>query len=259
MRLVIFTIAHQAMPWLKKHYPVFQKLRCEWEWVIAHGPANNGGSTRWCKPQEPGFSTDGTVEYLDSIANDKRVNICGCELWESKDQQVNACLEFKRTQSPFILMEIDSDEIWTTQQIENVVHFFDKNPHVTSMQFQCSYFVGPDLMLEGEHCYGDMDYEWWRAWRYCPEGLRFFSHEPPILDRQELGYKVFKGEHPITRFDHMAYATEAQVAYKEKFYGYDGLLDGWRRLQEVKDFPVKLSDYFPQVKGELPLVVKVNQ
>ncbi len=58
----------------------------------------------------------------------------------------------------------------------------------------------------------------------------------------------------VGKFNHYAYATEAQVAYKEKFYGYKGLLEGWLRLQEQRMFPVFLRDFFPQVKDDAMVV-----
>jgi len=48
-----------------------------------------------------------------------------------------------------------------------------------------------------------------------------------------------------------------QALYKEKFYGYHGLLGQWKALQEHQDFPVPLSRFFSHVSGDLPMVVKV--
>lgn len=251
MKLVIFTIVLDGQPWIEKHLPVFSKLTIPWRWIICEGAAANNGSTKWCKPQISRLSNDGTTEYLCRLRRDPRLTIMQRPLWNSKDHMVNAVVQ--EITAPCVLMEIDADELWTTTQIENVVKYFKRYNDVTSMQFQCSYFVGKNLILKGEHCYGDMDYEWWRAWRYEP-GLRFISHEPPVLDRGTLGYKVFKHEHCIGRFDHMAYATEAQVKYKEKFYGYDGLLEGWKRLQAQETFPVPLRDFFPHVKDNAMVV-----
>ncbi len=247
MKLVAFTIVYNGMPWIQKHYDILKATNLDWEWLIAEGPSNNNGSTRWCQPQKPGFSTDGTREYIESILSDKRINHCACELWESKDVMVNACLEFMRTKGPCVLMEIDSDEIWKPGHLEMIHSGFCSDPILQAMKFACRYFVGEDLITKGEHCYGDMDYEWNRAWKFKP-GMTFKSHEPPIMD-QPVTYFIDKD---VTRkmglvFDHYAYATEAQVVYKEEFYGYKGLLEGWRRLQEQRMFPVFLRDFFPHV------------
>ena len=43
-------------------------------------------------------------------------------------------------------------------------------------------------------------------------------------------------------FNHYAYVLEEQVRYKEVRYGFKGAVEGWKRLQEAKNFPVGLYD-----------------
>jgi hypothetical protein len=258
MKLIAFTLVLDGMPWITKHLDILRATNLDWKWIIVHGAAMNNGSTQWCQPQEPRLSTDGTTEYLRSIKDD-RVLLMECDRWNSKDQMCNAAVS--EIKEHCVLMEIDSDEIWTPSQIEKIVEQFDSNScgmtpcsvhnrtgyPVDAMQFKCRYFVGEGLITKGEHCYGDMDYEWWRTWRYYP-GTKFESHEPPVIPLG-TGLKFPKSatsEMGLV-FDHYAYATEAQVAYKEKFYGYKGLLEGWKRLQEQRMFPVFLRDFFPHV------------
>lgn len=258
MKLVVFTIVLDAMPFITKHLDILKATNLDWHWIVVHGAAMNNGSTSWCQPQQPRLSIDGTTDYLESLGKfPDRISIAHGKEWASKDYMVNWALSFVK--EPCVLMEIDADEIWQPWQLEKIVQLFYDQPKLSSIMFACRYFVGKDLILQGEHCYGDNDYEWLRAWRFQP-GMRFSSHEPPVLTG-DCGKRMYKNEsiNLVGKFNHFAYATEPQVAYKEKFYGkgYEGLLDGWRRLQDVKEFPVKLSDYFPQVKGELPLVMKV--
>ena len=40
-------------------------------------------------------------------------------------------------------------------------------------------------------------------------------------------------------FDHFSYVTESQVAFKQKFYGYDNAVTHWRRLQVNTQWPVQ--------------------
>ncbi len=256
MKLGIFTLVLDGEPWIEYHLPVFKNLQHEWRWIIVHGASMNNGSTSWCARQEPRLSTDGTSEYLCSIG-DPRVRRLERTNWESKDEMINAAL-FEFSYWPTCcLMEIDADEIWRVEQLDKIVDLFEAQEHLGSIMFACDYYVGPNLVLQGEHCYGDNDYEWLRAWRYMP-GMTFRSHEPPVLISMR-GYQMGKEESKdvIGKFSHYAYATEAQVAYKERFYRYYGLLDKWKALQSNKDFPVSLSIYFDHVRGELPLVVKV--
>ncbi len=264
MKLTIFTLVLDGMPWITKHLDILKATNLDWKWIIVHGAAMNNGSTRWCQPQEPRLSTDGTTEYLHSI-QDERVTLIENIRWNSKDQQCNAAL--RQIKEPCVLMEIDSDETWKPSDIKTIHSGFCSDPILQAMKFACRYFVGEDLITKGEHCYGDMDYEWNRAWKFKP-GMRFKSHEPPILDQsiyKEFGSDVigipttYFIDKDVTRkmglvFDHYAYATEAQVAYKEKFYGYKGLLEGWRRLQEQRMFPVFLKDFFPQCRDNAMVV-----
>lgn len=251
MKLCIQTIVLDGEPFIEWHLPVFQKLKFDWKWIIIHGAAQNNGSTSWCNPQQPRLSLDGTTEYLHGI-KDKRVHLIERADWESKDEMCNAALPHY----PCVLMEIDHDEIWRSEQIDTIVETFIQHQNMGSMMFQCDYYVGPDLVLKGEHCYGDNDYEWLRAWRFKP-GMTFRSHEPPVL-LGETGYCCPKEQSTklIGKFSHYAYATEAQVKYKEKYYGYLGLTDQWRWLQANENFPVSLSRFFSHVHGEQPLVVK---
>jgi hypothetical protein len=50
-------------------------------------------------------------------------------------------------------------------------------------------------------------------------------------------------------FHHMAYVTEAQVAFKESYYGYKGAVAQWQVLQETAPgHGILLRDHFAWVK-----------
>ncbi len=215
----------------------------------------NNGSTAWCEPQEPRLSSDGTTEYLHGIF-DPRVTLIEQPSWSSKDEMANVAL--CEISEPCVLMQIDSDEIWRAEQLDGVVQLFNDLPDLSSIMFACDYYVGGDLILKGEYCYGDYDYEWLRAWRFNTR-MRFASHEPPVLTG-DCGKRIYKRESIklFGKFSHYAYATEAQVRYKEQFYGYKGIVEQWRQLQKCNDFPVSLAQFFSHVpQQELPLVMKV--
>ena len=257
MKLVAFTIVLDGEPFIERHLPVFQQLTIPWQWIVVEGAAGNTADTSWCQPQEPRLSVDGTHEYLRSVRHHQFKHIYKPR-WANKTMMCNTALE--DIDEPCVLMQIDADEIWRAQQLEMIVSLFVDDVELESIKFACRYFVGRGLMLQGEDCYGDYPYEWTRAWRFFP-GDRFISHEPSILSGIHQ-----KPQRPMTKklsrelglvFDHFPYFTEAQVAYKEKFYSYAGLLDQWRALQRNKDFPVPLSRFFSHVSGDLPSVVKI--
>lgn len=253
MKLCIFTLVLDGMPYIQYHLPVFKQLKHDWKWIVVHGAAMNNGSTAWCAPQEERLSMDGTTEYLHDIA-DPRVTLLEQPSWSSKDEMVNVALF--EVNEPCVLMEIDSDEIWRVEQLDKIAELFEIWPELGSIMFACDYYVGPNLKLQGEHCYGDNDYEWLRAWRFNP-GMHFSSHEPPMLVGENL-WRMPKEQSTqiVGRFSHYAYVNEQQVAFKQKYYQYHGLLEKWKLLQAREDFPIPLSRFFDHVKGELPLVVK---
>src|SRR5207344_3297476 len=54
-------------------------------------------------------------------------------------------------------------------------------------------------------------------------------------------------------FQHFAYATEAQVRFKESYYGYRGAVERWRALGEAvrtASGPLRLADYLPWVPDD---------
>src|SRR5262249_17513543 len=143
-----------------------------------------------------------------------------------------------------VLMQVDVDEIYHPETIDKIVSEFSVNDWLGAVQMYCRYFVGKNLVCEGRDCWSNYPYEWLRAWRFEP-GMYFETHEPPkmntilgrTMDRTESEKRGFT-------FDHLAYVTEKHVAYKEQFYGYDGLLNQWRALQRNKVWPAKLSRFF---------------
>jgi Glycosyl transferase family 2 len=249
MKLHAFTIALDGMPYLRQHLSVLEASGLDFTWHIVHGAANNSGSTKWCKRQQPRLSRDGSAEYINSLEPHPNVRLYQQQWWEGgKDEMVNAPLAEIKEQC--VLMEIDADEIWKPEQLQKIVHLFETEKYLMRMQFYCRYFVGPNLIVEGDSAYGNQDYEWYRAWLFQP-GQKFTSHEPPVLD----GFtdKVGTRGRAVTKedglvFDHMAYALEHQVAYKEHFYGYDGALANWRRLQTNQQWPVEINKFLPWAK-----------
>lgn len=240
------TIVLDGMPWIGWHLPVFNCLPMRWHWHIIEGVADPVKDTAWCKPIPPRLSQDGTKEYLDSIAHHPNISIYRKELWHGKTEMFNYALD--RIKEPGLLWQVDADELWTAEQINIVRSQFDSAPKRNCADFWCRYFVGPDIVVEripGTWTNAD-EIMWRRVWRFQP-GMRFASHEPPVLENHQ--------RNPIPRawlpvFDHYAYATEAQVAFKEQYYGYTGAVEGWRRLQSNTRWPCRLGEFLPWLKND---------
>lgn len=254
MNLNILTIVRDGFPFISRHYEQFQKLSVPWHWSIAEGTANNSGSTAWCRKIKPSVSTDGTLEYLLGIAKaDKRISLISRPWWEGgKDEMCNVALQaFTR---PGILLQVDADEMWDTQTLEKLVDFFRRRQEVGIARFYCRYFVGPDIVTVGDGCYGNQKNEWTRAWRWQP-GIEFTRHEPPELRRYlgRLAEKQTTKAAGLT-FDHAAYVTEEQVALKERFYGYAGAVEQWKKLQANTVWPTPLKQWLPWVDNRVQAV-----
>lgn len=257
MKLVIFTLVKNGMPWITLHYPELRKLTIPWEWHVVEGTALPENCTSWCNRMRPGLSDDGTTGYLDSLIFDYCIFLYRREVWHGKVEMANAPLRYLT--EPCVLLQMDSDELWKAEDLENMCDLLLGSDKPNCAYFQCRYFVGPNIVVSSKGLFGDRDYEWLRAWKWEP-GMRFQTHEPPVMvgpkplpiPKETTAYrKIF--------FDHMAYATEAQVKFKSDYYGspqnplgglYRDSVEGWRRLQKNTVWPVKLRDFLPFVNDD---------
>lgn len=258
-----FTMVLDGMPFITHHLPEFRKLPFRWHWHVAEGPsasvkcgewaAKNGGHLPY-RYLETGGSQDGTLQYLYG-QNPKEISIdkvcCRRPLvWNGKIEMIQRIM--KRIDEPCLLWEIDADEIWTAEQIITARDMFLSDPTRTAAIYRCYYFVGPNLVITSLETYGNHNGEWRRTWRYEP-GDVWKSHEPPVLIRDGKDVaeiNPFRYQHTMPNgliFQHFAYATEAQAAFKEEYYGYKGAVKAWKRLQDYQSFPCALKDFFPWV------------
>lgn len=252
--LTVFTIVLNGQPWIQRILPELIKLNILWRWRIVEGVADPVGCTSWCRPvparwHERGRSIDGTAAYLDGIRNFPGVTVLrSATPYQGKLHMIREALGAEEHD---VVVQLDADELFTATQLETIHGKLMWETAGTFMRFPCDFYVGPSKKIVTRGGYGSMPYEWIRAWRWGP-GVQFESHEPPSLNVS--GREIPPGvcESLGLRMDHRAYATQAQAEFKEDYYGYAGLTDGWRRLQKTSG-PVRLSDYFPQVRD--PAVV----
>jgi hypothetical protein len=152
--LRFFTIVLNGMPFLRYHLPMLQQLTVPWEWHIAEGLAELRHDTAWSvrkrwswrKPfrlqttgwiphhlHDGGRSIDGTSEYLDEItALDPRVKVFRTprgKFWDGKREMVRAACADINTET--ILWQVDSDELWTVNQIQKTYDMFAQTPDKT--------------------------------------------------------------------------------------------------------------------------------
>ena len=257
MKITFLTMALDAMPFITRHIEQFEKLKLDWEWRIAEGVASPSHCTKWCAPMVPRLSLDGTTGYLEALTNwDPRVKLWQREQWNGKLHMLNTmCLSIRE---PGLVWEIDADEMWTADQITYMAAMFRKNAKKNCAHFRCHYHVGKDIVITSRGGYGNNDaYEWKRVWRWYP-GMSWESHEPPrIAGFTEQPFTHKETEKAGLVFNHYAYATEAQVAFKEHYYGspnneagklYLNAVENWRKLQLNREWPItQLNEFLPWV------------
>jgi glycosyltransferase involved in cell wall biosynthesis/ADP-heptose:LPS heptosyltransferase len=266
-----FTIVLNGEPFIRHHIEVFRKLPFQWHWHIIEGVADLKHDTSWSLQfgahitgdiHKNGLSNDGTTEYLDELAAQFPENVAiyrkgNGVFWDGKLEMVNAPLINIREEC--LLYQVDADELWTVEQLCACHSMFMQRSEKTAAYYYSHYFVGENLVITTRDTYGNYSsYEWLRTWRYKP-GDRWTAHEPPRLFRQlennqwvDIG-KMDPFMHSETEqrglvFQHYAYATETQVYFKERYFGYKDAVKQWKQLQEQTAFPVFLKDYFNWVK-----------
>lgn len=260
MRILFSTIVLDGNPFLPMIYSELRKLPkdIDWTWSIMEGTALPMHCTKWCAKQEPRLSQDGTTQYLWNLAKfDPRVQHISQPGWAGKVVMVNAPLVRLAYQATdeVLLWQMDSDEVFTSQQIADCYYMFRRQPEKNAAYFWCRYFVGPDKVITTRNCFGNnSSYEWLRVWRIKP-GMLFKTHEPPVIDGLKLN--PFTHEETEARglvFDHMAYCTRAQVEFKEAYYAgpnnphaaaYKGLTERWEKFQQETEWPRSLHEMFP--------------
>jgi FkbM family methyltransferase len=263
-----FTIVLNGQPFINHHIEQLRQLPFAWHWHIIEGVAELNHDTAWSKAtgglvppdlHRNGLSIDGTTEYLNSLQEQFPKNITiyrppAGKFWDGKREMVNAPLANISKES--LLWQIDADELWTASQIIRTRALFLAQPQKTAAFFYCHYFVGSQLVITSRDTYGNhTSYEWLRVWRYQP-GDRWIAHEPPRLSRGETDvaslnpFRHAETESMGLVFQHYAYATEAQLQFKESYYGYAGALAQWCQLQQADTFPQRLASHFSWVKDD---------
>jgi glycosyl transferase family 2 len=257
--LHIITIVLDGFPFITWHYPILRQLKLDWHWHVVEGVALPVKDTSWCARLEPRLSTDGTFDYLRELSKfDSRVTHIHQPSWPGKVAMFNEAMGGIKD-GEFLLLQMDSDEIWTKRQLEKLYELLlpKKLDNRNCAYFRCRYFVGPDRVIISRHGFGNHEaYEWHRAWR-VPSGTLFDTHEPPKLSEFEAR-PYLHGDTEAMRlvFDHYAYATEAQMRFKERYYGspanpnghlYKNAAANWKRLQQAPLPILQLNEYFPWV------------
>ena len=269
-----FTIVLNGEPFIRYHETVFLGLTVPWHWHIVEGVASLKHDTAWSVAEgghiadsvhDRGRSNDGTSAYLDELAKRFPENVTIYrkpldEFWDGKREMVNAPLP--NIEEECLLWQVDSDELWTSEQINTVHRLFMQNPSRTAAYYWCLYYVGPDKIVSTRCNYTqNPKQEWLRTWRYTP-GYAWATHEPPVLaaaaertwaeaHRRCEDRPVHTGRNGAGRrhVPSPCLRDGSQLSFKELYYGYPGALAQWQRLQEHRGSG-KLRDFFGWVSDD---------
>ena len=248
--LTIFTIVLNGEPYIEQHLPTLRQLSIPWQWRIVEGVAAPTHCTSWCRQMPDRWhrdcvSIDGTHEYLRAINNTPNVRcVSRRSPWDGKVEMVKTAL---LGVTDGVVMQVDSDEVWQPWQLERVYRLMLPQAVGTAARFACRYWVGPAKVLTSTSGWARGDLEWLRAWRWG-SGVKFARHEPPLLEGFDRCVSIEDTLAEGLVFDHYAYVTQQQIAMKQDYYGYTGLVDAWHRLQATSG-PVNLQEFFPWAIG----------
>lgn len=251
------TIVLNGMPFIKEQYDIIPQIFDEWH--IIEGATLPLADTSWCRNIDNKFyteqklSVDGTTQFLDTIRDDKKIFVY--RKGDFYNGKTEMCNEIMHCMKDCILMQIDVDEIWKVETLKEIFQYCEENEGFDGMLFHCNYYVGENLYIENENCYGNYSQDWCRLWK-IKEQTGWRTHEPARIHNlvNFLNRDFTKSKDWI--FDHYSYTTQEQLEFKENFYGYTNAVKDWRRLQEVKEFPCKLRDYFSWVHDDAVVNIK---
>jgi len=248
VRLNIFTIVLDGAPWIGAQFAELCRLRHDWHWSIVEGASMAVKDTAWMGNQQGKVSHDGTNQFVQSLANHPRITVNSKPEWSGKTEMINAALTaFKKDG---ILLQMDSDEIWTADQLRRLNAIFSANPEYNTLKVRMDYMLGPNVISTSSNGYGNRSNEWVRAWRYSV-GLWMECHEPPVFNgNRGRVCERDEAESILGPILHMAWVTPQQVAYKQRIYrgGYENACEQWEALQTNTKWPVKdLKTFLPWV------------
>ena len=259
-----FTIVFNGMPFIEYHLEKFRQLPFPWHWYIIEGlaeiagdPGANGHRARGGHIPDnytSSLSTDGTTEYLDKISIFSDVTVIrNNDIWDSKLVMVNAPVPF--IDSRCILWQVDVDEFYPAAIATGIYQKFMDDP-----SRRAAIIPHLSFMTESKYIVSNNSNEassFPRAWLFEP-GCRWSSHEPPILVDAE-GQSLLK-MNPFSeedmkdlKFYHYGYAHPSQIRFKESYYGYKGLYDGWQKLRRVSG-KAKVANYLPGINLKKSIV-----
>ena len=140
MTLNIFTIVLDGAPWIGAQFAELCRLRdFDWHWSIVEGVSLPKADTSWMGNQRAKVSHDGTNQFLAGLVGHPRITVNSSPQWNGKTEMINAALIGLKEDG--ILLQMDSDEIWTANQLAQLRRMFMHNPEYNTVRVKMDYML----------------------------------------------------------------------------------------------------------------------
>lgn len=204
--MIVFEGDYVLQECLEQVYPYAEQI------LIAEGPVE------YWQRQGRTTSTDRTNEILDNFPDpDNKISIVHGQ-YSEKDEQCKAYMKHIKDDIDYI-WNLDSDELYTTDDIEKTIEFLSEYKPTSVGVTSCSFYGGIDHHLTGFELARD---NFLRIFKYEP-GSTWLTHRPPTIKYPiEITAKHVDSE---TFYDmtgvamrHYSYVFPTQVAKKVGYY-----------------------------------------
>jgi len=237
--MIVFEGDYVLKQCLEQVYPFASQI------LIAEGPVS------YWQRQGRTTSLDDTNKILDEFPDpENKIKIVHGQFNE-KDDQCRAYMQHINDDIDYI-WNLDSDEIYTTGDLEKIISFLESEKPTSVGVRSCSFYGGFDNYLTGFELNRD---NFLRIFRYT-KGSTWLTHRPPTIQYPINSNITKKHVDSDTLFNslgvqmyHYSYTFPDQVYKKVNYYK-----DSVSRQNCIDDYFTRV--YLPWVSGEKDIVEK---
>lgn len=162
--MIVFEGDYVLKECLEQVYPFAHQI------LIAEGPVD------YWQRQGRTTSTDRTNKILDNFPDpENKIKITHGQ-YSEKDDQCKAYMKFIDDDTDY-LWNLDSDEVYKSKDLENIISFLEKYEPTSVGVRSCSFYGGLDNYLTGFELNRD---NFLRIFKYQP-GSTWLTHRPPTM------------------------------------------------------------------------------
>jgi hypothetical protein len=162
--MIVFEGDYVLKECLEQVYPFAHQI------LIAEGPVD------YWQRQGRTTSTDRTNKILDNFPDpENKIKITHGQ-YSEKDDQCKAYMKFIDDETDY-LWNLDSDEVYKSKDLENIISFLEKYEPTSVGVRSCSFYGGLDNYLTGFELNRD---NFLRIFKYQP-GSTWLTHRPPTM------------------------------------------------------------------------------